>query len=141
SGDKLRFCPASANSQIPLVAPRLAPNSTAIPPANWISPVLKKAMVSSDTRVLDCSTKVAPVPNNRPLKGVEVLRLSQCSSLPPASSRKPSSRHCMPNKNSASPAHSCSQPALVQNDQASARLPTTRRIRFEYCFTTESMPV
>src|SRR5690606_16898547 len=39
--------------------------------------------------------------------------------LPPASWRKASSRHCMPNRNSASPAHSSSQPRLIQNETAS----------------------
>ena len=120
SGAMLRFCPAMASSQIPLVAPRLAPNSTAMLPASVISPALRKAIVSSDTRVLDCSTKVAAVPNSSPLNGVAVLCDSQPSSLPPARLLRPCSRFCMPNRNRARPAHSTSQPWLNQNDQASA---------------------
>ena len=48
------------------------------------------------------------------LDGVEVLRSSHSSSWLPARSRRPSSRHCMPNRNSARPAPSCSSPALDQ---------------------------
>src|SRR5690554_5909856 len=73
-----------------------------------------KAMVSKDTRVLDCSIRVPLIPNSKPLIGVAVLRASHSSSLLPATWRKPSSRHCMPNRNSARPAHSCSQPELYQ---------------------------
>src|SRR5690606_38958239 len=59
-----------------------------------------------------------PMPNSRPRTGVSVLRASNCSRRPPASCRSPSSRHCMPNRKIARPAHSCSQPASRQNDQA-----------------------
>nr|WP_281355001.1 hypothetical protein [Comamonas jiangduensis] len=123
----LMFCPAKASSQMPLVAPKLAPNSTAMLPAKEIKPVLKNAMVSSDTRVLDCSTKVAAVPNSSPLKGVAVLLESHCSSLPPARLLRPCSRLCMPNRNKAKPAHSTSQPALYQNDHAKAAKASTMR--------------
>src|SRR5690606_7365013 len=44
---------------------------------------------------------------------------------PPASWRRPSSRHCMPNRNSARPAHSCSQPALRQKLHASSAATST----------------
>ena len=125
SGERLNPCPASASSQMPLVAPRFAPNTTAIPAARWIRPELTKAMVSSDTRVLDCSSIVPPMPNSSPLRGVAVLRASHCSSRPPASCRRPSSRSCMPSRNIARPAHSCSQPALRQNDHASSAASTT----------------
>ncbi|MCY1556881.1 hypothetical protein D9M68_936790 [compost metagenome] len=91
----------------------------AMPAANWIRPVLRKAMVSSDTSELDCTSMVALTPNIRLLKGVAVLSASRRSSLPPASWRKPSSRHCMPNRNSARPAHRPSQPALNQKLRAS----------------------
>ncbi|MNJ57357.1 hypothetical protein D3C77_529430 [compost metagenome] len=127
SGDRLRLCPASASSQMPLVAPRLAPNRIGMPPASLISPVLMKAMVSSDTSVLDCSSMVPPTPNSSPLNGVAVVRASSCSSLPPASWRRPSSRHCMPNRNNARPAHSSSQGWLLQNAAPSRRLPATIR--------------
>ncbi|MCY1401784.1 hypothetical protein D9M71_169080 [compost metagenome] len=83
------------------------------------------AMVSRETSVLDCSNKVPQIPNISPLNEVAVLRASKCSSLPPASWRSPSSRHCMPNRNSASPAHSSSQPELNQKLRAS---PTEARI-------------
>ncbi len=84
-GLRLTFCPASASSQMPVVDPRLAPNRMAIPPASLISPVLMKAMVSSDTSVLDCSSMVPLTPNISPLNGVAVLRASSCSSVLPAS--------------------------------------------------------
>src|SRR5690554_5624507 len=71
-------------------------------------------MVSNDISVVDCSTIVPPTPNKKPLKGVAVLRSNSCSKRPPASCFKPSSRHCIPNKNKAKPAHSCNQPELYQ---------------------------
>ncbi|MCY1444472.1 hypothetical protein D9M71_609450 [compost metagenome] len=82
------------------------------------------AMVSRETSVLDCSSMVPQMPNIIPLKEVAVLRASSCSSLPPASWRRPSSRHCMPNRKSASPAQSSSQPELNQKLEAS---PTAAR--------------
>ena len=130
--DMLMFCPASASSQIPLVAPRLAPNSTAMLPTSVINPALRKAMVSSDTSVLDCSSRLATEPNSSPLKGVDVLLPNHCSSLPPARFFRPCSRLCMPNRNSASPAHSCSQPLLHQNDHASAASARTISECLEY---------
>src|SRR5690554_2207413 len=71
-------------------------------------------MVKRDIKVVDCRIIVPPTPNINPLNGVAVLRSRSCSSRPPASSFKPSSRHCMPNRNSAKPAQSCSQPELYQ---------------------------
>src|SRR5690606_23798599 len=135
-GDRLSFWPARASSQMPVVAPRLAPKMTAMPPARVIRPVLRKAMVSRHTRVLDCSTDVARVPNSRPLRGVDVLWLRSCSSAPPARAFRPCTRHCMPNRKSARPAHSCSQPELDQNDQPRAAIPISIRRIFEYCFTS-----
>ena len=120
-----------ASSQMPLVAPRLAPKSTEILPARLISPVLRKAIVSSETRVLDCSTKVAAVPNSKPLNGVAVLVDSQPSSLLPAKLFRPCSRFCIPNKNKAKPAHSTSQPELYQNDHAKAAKASTIKECFE----------
>ena len=153
-GERLKFCPASASSQMPDVAPRLAPKMIAMPPANWINPVLTKAIVSSDTSVLDCSSAVPPMPNSRPRTGVPVLRASHCSSLLPASLRSPSSSICMPNRNIASPAHSSSQPALRQKLQASSsatasagnrrRCPSNLRQRAGVCSSPPgsiSMPV
>ncbi|SFX11854.1 hypothetical protein SAMN04244547_00455 [Azotobacter vinelandii] len=75
-----------------------------------------KAMVNNDTRVLDCSRKVPKRPNKKPFSGVAVLRPSSSSRRPPASCLSPSSRHCMPNKKSASPAHKRSQPGLSQKE-------------------------
>ena len=130
-GARLRFCPARASSQMPLVAPRLAPKMMAMPPASWISPELMKAIASSDTSVLDCNTRVPQTPNISPLNGVAVLRASSCSSLLPASWRKPSSRHCMPNRNKPKPAHSCNQPSLNQNEHARAMATSNSRTRCE----------
>lgn len=53
-------------------------------------------MVSSDIKVLDCKTNVAPMPNSKPLTGVAVQRDIMRSSVPPAALCKPSSMHCMP---------------------------------------------
>ena len=80
AGLRLTLWPASASSQMPPVAPRLVPKITAMPPASPIKPVLKKAMVKSDTKVLDCKTNVAPMPNISPRAGVAVL-LAITSSL------------------------------------------------------------
>ena len=66
-------------------------------------PVLKNAIVSSETSVLDCRMKVAPIPNNAPLAGVAVDFRIQRSKRPPAASRKPSSIFCIPNRNNAKP--------------------------------------
>ena len=124
-GERLKSCPASASSQMPVVAPRLAPRRMEMPPASWIRPEPRKAMVSSETRVEDCSAVVPAMPNSRPRTGVPVLRASIRSRPPPASWRRPSSRHCMPNRNIASPAHSCSQPSSRQKLQPSAAASST----------------
>ena len=76
---KLMFCPAKASSQMPLVAPKLVPNNTAMPAPKPIKPALKNAIVSSDTKVLDCNTNVAPMPNSKPLNGVSVDLFSKRS--------------------------------------------------------------
>ena len=103
AGDKLTLCPATANNQIPLVAPKFVPKITAIPPAKPIMPALKNAMVSKETSVLDCNTNVAPIPNNKPFTGVAVLLPIKRSNVPPAAWFKPSSMLCIPNKNKAKP--------------------------------------
>ena len=103
AGLRLTLWPASASSQMPPVAPRLVPKITAMPPASPIKPVLKKAMVKSDTKVLDCKTNVAPMPNISPRAGVAVLLAIKRSKVPPAALCSPSSMHCMPNKNNAKP--------------------------------------
>ena len=103
AGLRLTLWPASASSQMPPVAPRLVPKITAMPPASPIKPVLKKAMVKSDTKVLDCKTNVAPMPNISPRAGVAVLLAIKRSNVPPAALCSPSSMHCMPNKNNAKP--------------------------------------
>ena len=69
-------------------------------------------MVSSDTSVLDCNSRLATEPNSSPLKGVDVLLPNHCSSLPPARFFRPCSRLCMPNRNSASPPNSGKIPVL-----------------------------
>src|SRR5690554_3408492 len=71
-------------------------------------------MVNKDIRVVDCRIMVPPTPNISPFSGVAVLRSNNCSSRLPASSFKPSSKHCIPNRNKAKPAHSCNHPALYQ---------------------------
>ena len=117
---RLALCPASASSQMPLVVPRLAPNTMHRPAPRPISPVPRKAMVSSDTRVLDCTVTVASTPKLRLFQARSVALARKRSSSPPASRRRPSSRHCMPNRNSARPPASRVQPALNQNDTARA---------------------
>ena len=83
--------------------PRPGRRHADLPPANPIKPVLKKAMVKSDTKVLDCKTNVAPMPNISPRAGVAVLLAIKRSNVPPAALCSPSSMHCMPNKNNAKP--------------------------------------
>ncbi|MNF56719.1 hypothetical protein D3C84_382180 [compost metagenome] len=117
---RLALCPASASSQMPLVVPRLAPKTMHNPAPRPISPVPRKAMVSSDTRVLDCTITVASTPKARLFQVRSVALARKRSSSLPASRRNPSSRHCMPNRNRARPPASRVQPLLNQNDVASA---------------------
>lgn len=88
---RLRLCPAKASSQIPLVAPRFVPKIIDKLPARPIMPLLKKAMVSNDTRVLDCKIKVALMPKTKPLIGLWVDFAMSRSRVPPVACCKPSS--------------------------------------------------
>ncbi|MNC15672.1 hypothetical protein D3C75_634960 [compost metagenome] len=137
---RLALCPASASSQMPLVVPRLAPKMMHSPAARPISPVPRKAMVSRDTSELDCTSAVARMPKPRLFQTPSVALARIRSSLPPASMRKPSSRHCMPNRNSARPPASWVQPVLNQNDTSSAATSSQITTSFAACLDKTSLP-
>ena len=66
-----------------MVVPRLAPKMIPIPAARVISPALRKDMVITDTRELDCISVVLTIPNNTLLPVDEVVRRNSRSRAPP----------------------------------------------------------
>ncbi|MOA19603.1 hypothetical protein D3C78_1399980 [compost metagenome] len=137
---RLALCPASASSQMPLVVPRLAPKMMHSPAARPISPVPRKAMVSRDTSELDCTRAVARMPKPRLFQARSVALARMRSNPPPASMRRPSSRHCMPNRNKARPPASWVQPVLNQNDTSSAATSSQTTTSFAECLDKTSLP-
>ncbi|MND87252.1 hypothetical protein D3C80_792470 [compost metagenome] len=97
-------------------------------------------MVSSDTSVLDCTITVASTPKARLFQVRSVALARKRSSSLPASRRSPSSRHCMPNRNSARPPASWVQPVLNQNDTSSAATSSQITTSFAACLDKTSLP-
>ena len=95
----------------------LEPKMMPMPEASPISPALRKEIVISETRELDCIMAVATRPKPRLRARVRVAVASTDSSTPPVKAWKPCSSASMPNMNRATPAASCMKSSLCQNPQ------------------------
>jgi hypothetical protein len=114
------FRPRPATIQAPVVEPRLAPKMMPIPPIREISPALRNEIVTTETSELDCRRVVETTPK-RSARGVErVAAPSSLSSLPPPSSRKPSSSMSMPRRKIATPPAISCRASTSQKARSSA---------------------